>query len=145
MAIWFLPLLIKGGIVAAKYLATHHAAATVAAKTVVVATKTVGAAKTVAATGAALTLVGASVWTAERWQMAKKAVTLFDQGQPLQAASEITRIMRSCYQVTGDDLITDIRSWEQDGGSILSPAFRNIVSDLRQVVDEAAITARSPT
>lgn len=144
MAIWFIPLIIKGGLVAAKYLATHHAATTVAAKTAVVATKTVGAAQAATATAAALTVVGAYVWTTERFEMAKKAIVFFDQGLPLQAANEITRILRSCYQVTDSDVIDDIRRWEQDGGSISSPAFQSIVSDLRQVVDEMALTARAP-
>ena len=142
MAIWFIPL-IKGTLVVAKYLATHHATAAVATKTAIVATKIVGPAQATAAAATALTVVGAYVWTAERFDMAKKALVLFDQGQPLQAANEITRILRSCFQVTDGDVIDDIRAWQQDGGSTSSPAFRSIISDLRQVVDEMALTGKA--
>jgi len=136
-----LPWLAKGVVVAVKFVATHHAQAAVL-KGAVVATKTMGAANAMAVATTGLVVLGAGVWTIERVAMVKRALKHFDAGEPLQAASELTKIARSCFQVTGDDVADMLRDWMADGASVDSPHFASIISALRQVVDEAAITSR---
>lgn len=134
-----IPLLIKGGMVAAKFIASKHAAATVA-KAAVVAAKTYGTAATIGAAVNGLIVVGGVVWTVERFSMGKKALRLFDEGDWFGAANELTRIASSFYQVEGAQFADNINTWVSHGGSIDDPAFKWLISDLRKIVDEGNTT-----
>ncbi|HWT13832.1 MAG TPA: hypothetical protein VN231_13850 [Allosphingosinicella sp.] len=138
----FIPFAIKGAIVAAKFIASKHAAVT-AAKAVAVGVKTYGAATTVTTIAGGLTIVGAGIWTVERFNMGKQALRLFDAGDHLGAARQLTKIAQSCVQIGGFDFVEDVRSWSAAGGSILSPEFGRLISDLRQITEEASLTSRT--
>lgn len=137
----FIPFAVKGAVVAAKWIASKHAAANVA-RTVIAANHTFGAAATVNAALAGATVVGIGVWTVERLAMAKRAIRFFDEGDLLGAANEITRIARSCFQVEGHDFVENARHWVSAGADIHSHEFSRLISDIRQIVDETALTAR---
>jgi hypothetical protein len=134
-----IPFIIKGGLVAAKFIASKHAAVT-AAKTASLAVKTYGTAATVGAVTQGLVLIGGVAWTLERLSMGRKALQLFDSGDLLGAANELTRIGRSFFQVEGSDFVDSINAWVAHGASIGDPAFGRLVSALRQIVDEANTT-----
>jgi hypothetical protein len=139
-----LPLIfaVKGAVVVGKWIVSKHMAANVA-RTVVMSTKAIGAANTVNAVVAGTVLVGVGVWSHERLKMARKAVRFARDGDLLGAANEVTRIVRSAYQVDGDQFLDTARHWVETGASIHSSDFRSIISDLRQLVDETNLTAKS--
>lgn len=134
-----IPILIKGGLVAAKFIASKHAALTVA-KAAAVSVKTYGTAATVGAVAQGLVVIGGVAWTFERLSMGRRALQLFESGDMLGAANELTRIGRSFFQVEGADFVDNVNVWISHGASIVDPAFGRLVSDLRQIVDEANTT-----
>ena len=134
-----IPFLIKGAVVAAKFIASKHAAAS-AGKAVILATKTYGVATTAGTVATGLVVVGGIHWSIERIDMGKKALRLFDNGDYRGAAEQLATIASSFYKVEGADLITEIKDWIAAGGAITDPAFKDIISDLRDLVDEANMT-----
>ena len=134
-----IPLLIKGGIVAAKFIASKHAAVRVAQGAIATA-KVYGAATTVGAVASGLIVVGGVAWTVERFGMGKKALQLFDSGDWSGAANELSRIASSFYQVEGGHFVDNIIAWQNHGRSIDDPAFKSIISDLRKIIDEGNTT-----
>ena len=134
-----LPLLLKGGLIAAKYLAAKGTAATVV-KAAVVSTKVYGLGATVSAATASLVVVGGVAWTYERFVMARAAVGHFDAGNYIAAANEVTRIVRSVYMDDVADAENVGRAWLESGASVESPLFRQLIGICRQAVDELNIT-----
>lgn len=135
----FVPFLIKGGIVAAKVLATKG----VAAKAAVVTTKAVatfGAPAVISTGTAGLTVVGAYAWSVERIKMAQRAIEFLDKGDMISAANEITRIGRSIFMPTGGELAEVFECWVADGSPMYGENFESLVGHIRQVSDEASIT-----
>lgn len=138
----FIPFAIKGAVLVTKFIASKHAALT-AAKAVAVSVKSYGAATTITTIAGGLTIVGAGMWTVERFNMGKRALRLFDQGDHLGAAGQLMRIAQSCIQLEGFDFVEDVQNWVDAGASVQSREFGRLISDLRQITSEAAATNRA--
>lgn len=134
-----LPLLLKGGLIAVKYMSAKGAAATVI-KAVAVSTKVYGLGATVSAVATGLVVVGGVAWTCERYLMAQSAVKYFDDGDYIGAANEVTRIIKSVYMDGVEDVAGIGQEWLNSGASIDSPLFKQLVGVCRQAVDELNIT-----
>lgn len=138
---FFLPFLIKGGIVAAKLLATKAAVA----KTAVVVTKTAiahyGTAQTAAGIAAGLVCIGGVTWSVENITRAHNAYKYLLANDYPSAAGEISALAKSVKTIGTTDFTTDLRHW-LDAGMPLDHSLTELVKEANALASEAARTAR---
>ena len=130
----FLPLLIKGAIVTAKFVAAKGATATVV-KGTAIAVKTYGTAATVGAGATGLSLVGLAVWSGERLKLAVDFVDDAKCGKYLDASYKLVKLIKSPEMPTTGDFYETAHTWISRGCSVSDPAFDELVGFVQKNLD----------
>lgn len=87
-------LVVKGLAVVAKAVVAHHKVAAVS-KGIAIATKTYGTANVVAASGAALTVIGGVAWSIDRANDVKECYSLWESGDTVGMVKKMGSIVSS--------------------------------------------------